>query len=153
MDKKETYTASDALLKELKAKLHRIPEQHLVDRTSSPVVATKPNYMRIVRWSLTAAAAIALAVLFWPNTSTNESDLTEELLAEMYSLGYVQVEDMVDISSYLPDGWGASPMRRRAATASTFAASLELAKAGKVELRQSETFAPLELRRKAQENE
>ena len=61
--------------------------------------------------------------------------------------------DWVDISSYLPDGWGASPMRRRAATASTFAASLELAKAGKVELRQSETFAPLELRRKAQENE
>jgi len=58
--------------------------------------------------------------------------------------------DWVDISSYLPDGWGESPMRRRAATASTFAASLELAKAGKVELRQSETFAPLELRRKAQ---
>ncbi|CAI8163349.1 MAG: Uncharacterised protein [Cryomorphaceae bacterium] len=43
---------------------------------------------------MTAAAAVALAVLFWPNTSTNESDLTEELLAEMYSLGYVQVEDM-----------------------------------------------------------
>ena len=61
--------------------------------------------------------------------------------------------DWVDISSYLPDGWGASPMRRRVATASTFAASLELAKAGKVELRQSETFAPLKLRRKAQENE
>jgi len=58
--------------------------------------------------------------------------------------------DWVDISSYLPDGWGESPMRRRAATASTFAASLELAKAGKVELRQSETFAPLELRRKTQ---
>lgn len=94
MNRKGTYKASDAQLNELKAKLHRIPEQHLVDRTSSPVVATKPNYMRIVRWSLTAAAAIALAVLFWPNTSTNESDLTEELLAEMYSLGYVQVEDM-----------------------------------------------------------
>ena len=94
MDKQRTYKASDAQLNELKAKLHRIPEQHLVDRTSSPVVSTKPNYMRIVRWSLTAAAAIALAVLFWPNTSTNVSDLTEELLAEMYSLGYVQVEDM-----------------------------------------------------------
>lgn len=94
MNRKGTYKASDAQLNELKAKLHRIPGQHLVDRTSSPVVATKPNYMRIVRWSLTAAAAIALAVLFWPNTSTNVSDLTEELLAEMYSLGYVQVEDM-----------------------------------------------------------
>ena len=94
MDRKETYTASDAQLNELKVKLHRIPEQHLVDRTSSPVVATKSNYMRIVRWSMTAAAAVALAVLFWPNTSTNESDVTEELMTEMYSLGYVQIEDM-----------------------------------------------------------
>ena len=94
MDKKETYTASDAQLKELKAKLHRIPEQHLVDRTSSPVVATKSRYLTFVRWSMTAAAAIAIAVLFWPNTSINDSVITEELLAEMYSLGYVQAEDM-----------------------------------------------------------
>ena len=94
MDKKETYTASDAQLKELKAKLHRIPEQHLVDRTSSPIVATKSRYLTFVRWSMTAAAAIAIAVLFWPNTSTNDSVITEELLAEMYSLGYVQAEDM-----------------------------------------------------------
>jgi len=94
MDKQRTYKASDAQLNELKAKLHRIPEQHLLDRTASPVVATKPNYMRIVRWSMSAAAAVALAVLFWPNTSTNDSEVTEELLAEMYSLGYVQPEDM-----------------------------------------------------------
>jgi len=94
MDRKETYTASDAQLNELKAKLHRIPEQHLVDRTSSPVVAMKSRYLTFVRWSMTAAAAVALAVLFWPNTSTNESEVTQELLAEMYSLGYVEVEDM-----------------------------------------------------------
>jgi len=94
MDKKETYTASDAQLKELKAKLHRIPEQHLVDRTSSPIVATKSRYLTFVRWSMTAAAAIALAVIFWPNASTNDSEVTEVLLAEMYSLGYVQPEDM-----------------------------------------------------------
>ena len=94
MDKKETYTASDAQLKELKGKLHRIPEQHLVDRTSSPVVAMKSSYLTFVRWSMTAAAAIAIAVLFWPNTSTNDSVITEELLAEMYSLGYVEIEDM-----------------------------------------------------------
>ena len=83
MDKKETYTASDAQLKELKAKLHRIPEQHLVDRTSSPVVATKSRYLTFVRWSMTAAATIALAVLFWPNASTNDSEVTDEILAEM----------------------------------------------------------------------
>ena len=94
MDKKETYTASDAQLTELKAKLHCIPEQHLVDRTSSPVVATKSRYLTLVSWSMTAAAAIALAVLFWPNASTNDSEVTDEILAEMYSLGYVQAEDM-----------------------------------------------------------
>lgn len=94
MDKKETYTASDAQLKELKTKLHRIPEQHLVERTSSPVVAMKSRYLTFVRWSMTAAATIALAVLFWPNASTNDSEVTDEILAEMYSLGYVQIEDM-----------------------------------------------------------
>ena len=82
----------------------------------------------------------------------NDIFTMEEALERMRGLIGFAV-DWVDISSYLPDGWGASPMRRRAATASTFAASLELAKAGKIELRQSETFAPLELRRKAQENE
>ena len=94
MDKKVTYTASDALLKELKAKLNHIPEQHLVDRTTSPFVATKSRYTHIVRWSMTAAAVIALAVFFWPNTSGNTSEVTEDLMAEMYSLGYVQIEDM-----------------------------------------------------------
>ena len=82
----------------------------------------------------------------------NDIFTMEEALERMRGLIGFAV-DWVDISSYLPDEWGASPMRRRAATASTFAASLELAKAGKVELRQSDTFAPLELRRKAQENE
>ena len=56
-----------------------------------------------------------------------------------------------DISSYLPEGFTADPARRRSATASTFAASLELVKEGKVEIRQSEHFAPVELRRKDQE--
>lgn len=53
-----------------------------------------------------------------------------------------------DISSYIPEGWDKNPARIRSATASTFAASLELAKEGRVELRQSETFAPIELRRR-----
>ncbi|GAW36118.1 segregation and condensation protein A [Roseovarius sp. A-2] len=53
-----------------------------------------------------------------------------------------------DISSYLPDGFTTDSARRRSATASTFAASLELVKEGRVELRQAETFAPIELRRR-----
>ncbi len=53
-----------------------------------------------------------------------------------------------DLTSYLPDGWESDPARRRSATAATFAASLELVKEGHLEIRQSETFAPIHLRRK-----
>jgi len=56
--------------------------------------------------------------------------------------------DWTDLASYLPDGWGADPARRRSATAATFAASLELAKQGQIEIRQSDTFAPISIRRK-----
>ena len=54
--------------------------------------------------------------------------------------------DWADLASFLPPGWRAAGSRRRSATASTFAASLELAKQGQVDLRQSETFAPIHLR-------
>ncbi|MDO6589653.1 segregation/condensation protein A [Loktanella sp. D2R18] len=57
--------------------------------------------------------------------------------------------DWTDISSYLPEGWDADPQRRRSTTAATFAASLELAKEGKIELRQGESFAPIEIRKRA----
>jgi segregation and condensation protein A len=53
-----------------------------------------------------------------------------------------------DLTAFLPDGWDASPARRRSATAAHFAAVLELAKRGLVDLRQSETFAPVQIRRK-----
>ena len=56
--------------------------------------------------------------------------------------------DWTDISSYLPDGWDADPQRRRSTTAATFAASLELAKEGKIEIRQDDTFAPIQIRKK-----
>ena len=56
--------------------------------------------------------------------------------------------DWTDLSSYLPEGWETDPALRRSATAATFAASLELAKEGRIELRQAETYAPIQIRRK-----
>ncbi|WP_424986306.1 segregation and condensation protein A [Microbulbifer sp. S227A] len=53
-----------------------------------------------------------------------------------------------DLTTYMPDGWSNDPVRRRSATAATFAASLELVKEGHLEIRQTETFAPIQLRRK-----
>lgn len=53
-----------------------------------------------------------------------------------------------ELSSYFPIGWDGDAMRKRSATAATFAATLQLAKEGKVELRQGGTFEPIQLRRK-----
>ncbi len=56
--------------------------------------------------------------------------------------------DWTDLSSYLPDGWSQDPAMRRSATAATFAASLELVKEGRIQIRQSDTYAPIQIRRK-----
>lgn len=52
-----------------------------------------------------------------------------------------------DMANYLPDGWDGDPGRRRSATASTFAAALELVREGQMEMRQSALFAPIQLRK------
>ena len=57
-----------------------------------------------------------------------------------YTIGWI------DISTFLPEGWTSSASRIRAATASTFAATLELAKSGDLELRQSDSFGLIELK-------
>ena len=59
-----------------------------------------------------------------------------------YTIGWI------DIATFLPDGWTSSAGRIRAATASTFAATLELAKNGDLELRQRDNFGPIQFRSK-----
>ncbi len=58
--------------------------------------------------------------------------------------------DWGDLMSFLPEGWESDPVKRRSATAATFAASLELVKEGRLEIRQSDSFAPIQLRRREQ---
>ena len=58
---------------------------------------------------------------------------------------------LIDISTFLPDGWTSSAGRIRAATASTFAATLELAKNGDLELRQRDNFGPIQFRSKGKD--
>ncbi|MCC6519281.1 MAG: ScpA family protein [Tabrizicola sp.] len=61
-------------------------------------------------------------------------------------IGYVG--DWATLVSFLPEGWDGTPMARRSSLAAHFAAVLEMAKRGQVTLRQGETFAPIELRRR-----
>ncbi len=73
----------------------------------------------------------------------------EQALERMRGLiGYAG--EWTDLMGYLPDGWAHDPVRRRSATAATFAASLELAKQGQIEIRQADTFAAITIRRKNQ---
>ena len=62
-----------------------------------------------------------------------------------YTIGWI------DISTFLPDDWTSSGSRIRGATASTFAATLELAKSGDLELRQSDSFGPIQFRSKGKD--
>jgi segregation and condensation protein A len=85
---------------------------------------------------------------FRPYTTERDHILTmEQALDRMRALiGFAG--DWTDLISYLPDGWTADPARLRSATASTFAASLELVKTGAIELRQRELYAPIQIRKK-----
>ena len=53
--------------------------------------------------------------------------------------------DWTDLAAFLPEGW-TDPRRRRSAMAACVAASLELARQGRLEIRQTDAFAPLHLR-------
>lgn len=89
---------------------------------------------------------------FRPFVMDRESVYTmEEALDRMRGLiGFAG--QWTDILSYLPQGWENDPKKRRSATAATFAASLELAKEGKIEIRQPELFAPIQVRKKDEDH-
>ena len=54
--------------------------------------------------------------------------------------------DWTRLAAWLPEEWAAEPARRRSATAASFAAALELVRAGQLELRQDGAFQPIWLR-------
>ena len=56
------------------------------------------------------------------------------------------------LSSFVPAEWTAEPRRRRSAVAAVFVASLELARRGEVEIRQTEAFGAISLRRRVDVN-
>lgn len=83
---------------------------------------------------------------FRPYSMERKNVMTlEQALVRMRGLiGYAG--EWTDLLSWLPDGWETDPARRRSATASHFAASLELAKIGVIKIRQADTFATLQIK-------
>lgn len=60
--------------------------------------------------------------------------------------------DWGDLAAFLPKAWRSDAARQRSATASTFAASLELVKEGQLDIRQAQAFAPVQLRKRDQDH-
>ncbi len=85
---------------------------------------------------------------FRPYVMDRDAVMTlEQALERMRGLiGYAG--DWTDIMSYIPEGWEIDPGRRRSATAANFAATLQLAKEGQLEIRQGDAFAPIQIRKK-----
>jgi segregation and condensation protein A len=108
----------------------------------------KVSYTATLLDLMRAYAQIRTKDEFRPFVLDRENVYTmEQALDRMRGLiGYVG--DWATLVSFLPEGWDGTPMARRSALASHFAAVLEMAKRGQVVLRQGETFAPIELRRR-----
>jgi hypothetical protein len=77
----------------LKAALHGIPEAHPVDRNME-----KPRVRPVISLWRYAAVGVAasLALLFFFNTAPSDPALSEITALELYELGYVAVEDIMD---------------------------------------------------------
>lgn len=122
--------------------------QHRFARGAPEAIAAT----RTTRWTLglmdlmAAYARLRTRDEFRPYAFDRSGILTMEAALERLTRMLGVAPSWTDLSAFLPEGWTA-PIQARSATAATFAAALELARQGRVELRQAAVFGPIELRR------
>lgn len=127
----------------------RLGRDHFARGIPEDVAATRRiDYTATILDLMQAYARIRTRDDFEPLSLKRDAVFTMEQALERMKGLIGQAIEWGDLAQYLPIGWTSDPRRRRSATAATFAASLELAKLGQVELRQDEAFAPILLRRK-----
>lgn len=123
---------SEIFLQGRPEKIRRIevPVYHLSIYDLLQALAAPQRRVKAPRYSLAAQKLFAL----------------EEAVSRVRNMvGFMP--DWSTLSSFVPELLLETPIERRSALASTFAASLELAKFGELVLRQEETFGPIYLRR------
>jgi segregation and condensation protein A len=101
---------------------------------------------------LRAYARIRTREEFRPLHLSREPVMTLEVALDRLGTLVGRAVDWTEIAAWLPEEWRQEPRRRRSATAATFAAALELARRGRIDLRQDRAFAPLYLRRREEES-
>ena len=102
MEKEKLHTINPERLNELRARLHGIPEQYIVERNKRESKSKKAILRPFLRLSIAAAASIAFVIFLWPKEQNNSEEFTKDILSEMYALGYIDMEDLytyVDMDS------------------------------------------------------
>jgi hypothetical protein len=102
MEKEKLHTINPERLNELKARLHGIPEQYIVERNKRESKSKKAVLRPFLSLSIAAAASIAFVIFLWPKEQNNSEEFTKDVLSEMYALGYIDMEDLytyVDMNS------------------------------------------------------
>lgn len=102
MEKEKLHTINPERLNELKARLHGIPEQYIVERNKRESKSKKAVLRPFLRLSIAAAASIIFVIFLWPKEQNNSEEFTKDVLSEMYALGYIDMEDLytyVDMDS------------------------------------------------------
>ncbi len=83
---------------------------------------------------------------FRPFTMNRDPVFSVEAATENLQRLLGETPDWAELMRFLPSGWTSDGRRVRAALAATFAAALELARQGRVDLRQSHAFGPIQLK-------
>ena len=94
MEKEKLHTINPERLNELKAQLHGIPEQYIVERNKRESKSKKAVLRPFLRLSIAAAASIAFVIFLWPKEQNNSEEFTKDVLSEIYALGYIDMEDL-----------------------------------------------------------
>ena len=94
MEKQKSHTISPERLNDLKARLHRIPKQYIVQRNAVEPESKKAQLMLLLRLSIAAAASIVILLFLWPKEQSDALVIVEDVSSEMYDLGYINVEDL-----------------------------------------------------------
>ena len=94
MEKEKLHTINPERLNELRARLHGIPEQYIVERNKRESKSKKAVLRPFLRLSIAAAASIAFVIFLWPKEQNNSEEFTKDILSEMYALGYIDMEDL-----------------------------------------------------------
>ena len=106
----------------------------------------QPDYQVSILELMQAYAGLNAGKDYRPYDTVRQRYMAVEEAAEIIVNLIVNTSNWSTLAEFLPKAWAGNAAEIRSATAAIFAAALELARSGKLEMRQSTPFAPIDVR-------